>query len=195
MTSDSLLALGIDKKWLEPLVATFQKYNINTPKRQAAFIGQCSVESYHFTVLEENLNYSAKTLCQVWGSRFPTLEDAMPYEYKPEKLANFVYGNQYGNTEDGDGWKYRGRGLIQITFKDNYQRCGSSLVVDLVQNPDMLCDPHYAALSAGWFWHKKDLNSLADKQDFETMTKRINGGTLGLEDRKAQIAKTLKLLG
>jgi len=195
MNSTQLLALGIDAKWLEPLNQTFQKYDISTPARQAYFIGQCAHESGNFRVLEENLHYSAAALMRVWSSRFPDMDTAEKYANNPEKIANKVYGGRMGNVEDGDGWKYHGRGLIQLTGKDNYANCGSGLGVDHIDNPDMLITPEYAALSAGWFWNRKQLNLLADSRDYETMTKRINGGLLGLDDRKAKIAKALSVLG
>jgi putative chitinase len=197
MLESQLLALGIDGKWLEPLKETFEKYNIDTPKRQAAFIGQCMHESAGFKTLEENLNYSAKALMNTWPSRFPDLNTAMIYERQPEKIANKVYGGRMGNADEssGEGWKYRGRGIKQLTGKENYERCGSGLGVDLVSDPDKLLDPKYAALSAGWFWNKHNLNDLADKGDIETMTKRINGGLLGLDARKAAIQKAEFVLG
>ena len=197
MTEQQLQALGIDSKWLKPLEDTFAKYDINTPKRQAAFIGQCSHESRNFTRLEENLDYSPERLMEVWHSRFPDLPTAMKYAHDPVKLANKVYGGRMGNgpEETGEGFKYHGRGLIQLTGKELYGNCGSSIGVDLLSNPNLLNTPEYAALSAGWFWNKKGLNSLADSQDFETMTKRINGGLIGLDDRKAKIAKALSVLG
>ena len=134
---------------------------------------------------------------RVWPSRFPDLQTAMKYAHNPEAIANKVYGGRMGNgqEETGDGWKYHGRGLIQLTGKENYANCGSGIGVDLLSNPNLLNTPEYAALSAGWFWNKKGLNSLADSGDYETMTKRINGGTLGLDDRKAKIAKALSVLG
>ena len=197
LSSEKLQALGIDAKWLEPLEKTFAKYDINTPKRQAAFIGQCAHESNNFKTLEENLNYSPERLMAVWPSRFPDLATAMKYAHDPIKLANKVYANRMGNgsEESGDGAKYHGRGLIQLTGKELYGNCGSGIGVDLLSNPGLLGTPEYAALSAGWFWNKKGLNALADAQDYETMTKRINGGTLGLDDRKAKIAKALSVLG
>jgi putative chitinase len=195
MTYDQLDKLGIDHKWLAPLEATFVKYDISTPVRQASFIGQCAHESGNFRTLEENLRYSATALMRVWPSRFPSLDVAEKYANNPEKIANKVYSGRMGNTEEGDGWKYHGRGLIQLTGKENYVNCGSSLGVDLVGNPDWLLDPKYASLSAGWFWGKRGLNSLADSSDIETMTKRINGGLIGLDDRKAKIAKALSVLG
>jgi putative chitinase len=197
MLESQLLALGIDGKWLEPLKETFEKYQIDTPKRQAAFIGQCMHESNGFKILTENLNYSAKGLMATWPSRFPDLNTAMIYERQPEKIANKVYGGRMGNADEssGEGWKYRGRGIKQLTGKENYQRCSDALGVDLVENPDLLLEPKYAALSAGWFWNKHGLNDLADKSDIETMTKRINGGLLGLDARKAAIQKAESVLG
>jgi putative chitinase len=197
MLESQLLALGIDGKWLEPLKETFEKYNIDTAKRQAAFIGQCMHESGGFKLLEENLNYSAKALMATWPSRFPTEEMANQYARNPEKIANKVYGGRMGNADEssGEGWKYRGRGIKQLTGKENYQRCSEALGVDLVSDPDKLLDPKYAALSAGWFWNKHNLNDLADKSDIETMTKRINGGLLGLDARKVAIAKAESILG
>jgi len=197
MLESQLLALGIDGKWLEPLKETFEKYNIDTAKRQAAFIGQCMHESGGFKLLEENLNYSAKALMATWPSRFPTEEMANQYARNPEKIANKVYGGRMGNADEssGEGWKYRGRGIKQLTGKENYQRCSEALGVDLVSDPDKLLDPKYAALSAGWFWNKHNLNDLADKSDVETMTKRINGGLLGLDARKVAIAKAESILG
>ena len=197
MINEQIQELGIDTKWLQPLEDTFAKYDINTPERQAAFIGQCAHESGNFKTLEENLNYKPEALMRVWPSRFPDLATAMKYAHNPEAIANKVYGGRMGNgpEETGDGWKYHGRGLIQLTGKENYANCESSIGVDLLSNPNLLNTPEYAALSAGWFWNKKGLNALADAGDFETMTKRINGGTLGLEDRKAKIAKALSVLG
>ena len=195
MNSEQLQKLGIDPKWLESLNKTFEKYEINTPTRQAAFIGQCGHESANFKTLEENLNYSAKGLMATWPSRFPTKEIADQYARQPTKIAGKVYNGRLGNTSEEEAAKYLGRGLIQLTGKENYEHCGSSIGVDLVGNPDRLLDPEYATLSAGWFWNKKGLNSLADSGDIETMTKRINGGLIGLDDRKAKIAKALSVLG
>ena len=197
MNSSQLSALGIDEKWLDPLNETFQKYDISTPTRQAFFVGQCAHESGNFRILEENLRYSATALMRVWPSRFPNLEVANQYAGNAEKIANKVYAGRMGNSdeESGDGWKYHGRGLIQLTGKDNYANCGPSLGMDLLGNPDLLLEPKYAALSAGWFWGKKGLNALADAKDYDTMTKRINGGLIGLDDRKAKIAKAISVLG
>jgi putative chitinase len=197
MIESQLLALGIDGKWLEPLLKTFEKYEINTPRRQAAFIGQCGHESASFKVLRENLNYSAKGLTATWPSRFPNIEQAMEFERKPERIANKVYGGRadLGNTEDGDGWRFSGKGLIQLTGRNNFKTCGDALGVDLVANPELLIEPEYAALSAGWFWNKRGLNALADNEDWNTITKRINGGTHGLQDRIDRTHKAMDILG
>jgi putative chitinase len=195
MTYDQLDSLGIDHKWLAPLEETFVKYDISTPVRQACFIGQCAHESGNFKTLQENLNYSAEGLMKTWPSRFPTKEMADQYARQPAKIAGKVYNGRLGNTSEEEAAQYLGRGLIQLTGKENYANCGTALGIDLVGNPTFLIEPKYAALSAGWFWNKKGLNSLADSGDFETMTKRINGGLIGLEDRKAKIVKALSILG
>jgi putative chitinase len=194
MLESQLLALGIEGKWLEPLLETFEKYDISTPKRQAYFIGQCMHESGGFKQLKENLNYSAKGLMATWPSRFPDIDTAEKFERNPEKIANKVYAGRMGNTEDGDGAKYIGRGLIQLTGKENYANCGNAIGVDLVANPDLLATPKYAALSAGWFWNRKGLNAFADADDIDTITKRINGGLIGLNDRKAKVEMVSKYL-
>jgi putative chitinase len=194
MNTEQLKSLGIGEEWLEPLNETFEKYEINTPARQACFIGQCMHESGGFKLLKENLNYSAKGLVATWPSRFPNEEYAKEYARKPERIANKVYSGRMGNTEEGDGAKYIGRGLIQLTGKDNYKAVTEALGTDLLANPQLLEEPRYAALSAGWFWNKKGLNALADANDIESMTKRINGGLIGLDDRKAKIAMVSKYL-
>jgi putative chitinase len=194
MLEAQLLALGIEGKWFEPLQETFEKYQINTPKRQACFIGQCMHESGGFKFLKENLNYSAKALMATWPSRFPDADTAEKFARQPEMIANKVYSGRMGNTEDGDGAKYIGRGLIQLTGKDNYKAFGEAINEDLVSTPQLVEEPRYAALSAGWFWNKRGLNALADVMDVETMSKRINGGTIGMADRIAKINKVLDVL-
>jgi putative chitinase len=195
MTYDQLDSLGIDHKWLGPLEEAFAKYEINTPQRQACFIGQCAHESGNFKTLQENLNYSAEGLMKTWPSRFATKEIADQYARQPAKIAGKVYNGRLGNTSEEEAAKFLGRGLIQLTGKENYEHCGSSIGVDLLSDPNLLSDPKYATLSAAWFWNKKGLNALADANDIETMTKRINGGLIGLDDRKAKIAKALSVLG
>lgn len=194
MNNEKLNALGIEEKWLDGLNKCFDKYSINTPERQSCFLAQVMHESGGFKFLVENLNYSAKALMATWGSRFPDLDTAEKYEHNPEKIANKVYSGRMGNIEEGDGWKYRGRGLIQLTGRENYANFGSNVGVDVLSNPDLLATPEYATLSAGWYWNKRNLNDLADKMDVEGITKKINGGVNGLADRKARTEKVLAIL-
>ena len=146
-------------------------------------------------MLQENLNYSAEGLMKTWPSRFPTLDIANQYARQPAKIAGKVYNGRMGNTSEEEAAKYFGRGLIQLTGRDSYDRCGKALGVDLINQPQLLVEPNYAALSAGWFWNKTGLNALADVKDYETMTKRINGGLIGIDDRKSKIAKAISILG
>jgi len=196
MNVEQLHELGIDAKWFDPLLETFARFDINTPLRQAAFMGQCQHESGNFKTLQENLNYKPEALMRVWPSRFPDMETALEYAHNPEKIANKVYAGRMGNgdEESGDGWLYHGRGLIQLTGKDNYALCGDSLMLDLLRDPDILLTPQGAALSAGWFWRKHGLNECADVKEYILMTKRINGGNLGLEDRVAKMDTALGVL-
>jgi putative chitinase len=193
--SNALAALGIDPKWEGPLQATFDKYEINNARRQAAFLGQCAHESGNFKTLQENLNYSAEGLMKTWPSRFSTLEYANQYARQPAKIAGKVYNGRLGNTSEKEASEYLGRGLIQLTGKENYERCGLAIGIDLLSDPTLLLDPRYAAMSAGWFWNKKGLNELADAQEHGMITKRINGGTLGLDDRIAKTTKAAQALG
>ena len=183
-------------EWIDAINETFEKFDISSPERQACFLGQCAHESGGFTALSENLNYSAASLCRVWPKRFPTMNDGQNYEKNPQKIANKVYASRMGNgdEESGEGYAYRGRGLIQLTGKSNYQACGEALGVDLVENPDLVATPQYAALSAGWFWNKNKLNAYADKNDMEGLTKKINGGTHGIEDRVARTQAAIDVL-
>lgn len=197
ITAEQLKALNIGEEWLEPLTDVFHRYAINTPLRMAAFIGQCAHESGNFKTLQENLNYSAEALCRVWPSRFPSLEAAQPYHRNPDMIADKVYGGRMGNgtEETGDGSLYCGRGLIQLTGKDNYRMASDALGEDFVASPDLVCGPKYAALTAGWYWNKRGLNKEADAKDYVGMTKKINGGTIGLDDRVKHIAHALEVLG
>lgn len=194
MTEQQLIILGIDPKWEEWLNYTCRKYEIVTTIRQAHFVAQLSHESNWFRNLEENLNYSANGLISIWGSRFPDLAIAQQYARNPQKIANKVYGGRMGNTEEGDGWKFHGRGLIQLTGRENYKRCGDALGIDLTASPELLLTEKYACLSAGWYWNKKALNELADKNDYEGITKRINGGMTGLMDRIYKTKKVFEVL-
>ena len=169
--------------WVNSMNNVFPTYDINTPQRVAAFLAQCGHESGGWTVFEENLNYSAQGLCSIFKKYFPTLDSATPYARQPEAIANRVYANRMGNGDEtsGEGWKYRGRGLIQLTGKDNYTRCGKAIGADLViANPDYLLTIEGAVKSALWFWTANKINTFADKEDLVGMTKKINGGTNGL---------------
>lgn len=161
--------------------------SIDTPIRQAAFLAQAAHESNQLASLTENLSYSAARLRQVWPARFPTDQVAEAYANNPQKLASKVYASRMGNGDEasGDGWSYRGRGIFQLTGKDNYSRCATALGVDLIAHPDLVAGPEIAARSAAWFWYSKGLNSLADNEAIGPMTKIINGGTLGLNERTA----------
>lgn len=183
--------------YLDALNAALSEFDINTPLREAAFLAQTAYESQDFTRLVENLNYSAKRLTQVWPKRFPTLKKAQPYANNPEKLANFTYANRNGNGSEasGDGWKYRGRGFIQITGRANYQACGDALATDVIADPDMLAKPEFAFRSAAWFWGTHGLNPLADKADLKAITIRINGGTVGFEERRRLYTNVKAILG
>lgn len=199
MTSEQLAKLGINPDWLNWLQKTCDRYSINNTNRQAYFLGQCMHESGNFKILQENLHYSANGLKAVWGSRFPTDEIANKYANHPDMIANKVYAGRMGNgdEESGDGWKYRGRGIIQCTGKSLYQTLSDALNIDLINDPDMLLQQPYAVMSAGYFWNKKNLNELADQNNYEAtreMTKRINGGFNGLDDRILKIEQAKKVL-
>lgn len=169
---------------------------INTPQRIAAFVAQCAHESAGFSRLEENLKYTGNGLRRVFPKYFPTDELARQYELQPQKIANKVYGNRMGNgpEESGEGWKYRGRGLIQLTGKNNYIKCGRDIGLDLANNPDLLLYVSGAIKSALWYWKKNELNHYADEEDIEGMTKIINGGFNGLEHRKELYSQAISIL-
>ena len=163
-----------------------EEYEINTPKRVAAFLAQCGHESGGFVFVTENLNYSASGLQRVFPKYFPTMEIAKQYERNAKKIASRVYANRMGNGDEasGEGFKFRGRGILQLTGKDNYFWFAASLNMTPEQAVDYLETFEGAAQSACWFWETNKLNALADAGDFVTMTKRINGGTIGLKDRE-----------
>lgn len=196
VTADQLIKLKIDSKWVDPLNETFARFDISNPKRQAAFIGQCGHECGNFRILEENLNYRAETLMKLWKARFPTLEIANQYAKQPQKIANKVYANRMGNRDEasGDGYRFRGRGCIQTTGHANYYHAGQALGVDFVMEPDLVASPKYAALTAGFFWSTHGLNALSDIQDHKSITKRINGGFIGLADREEHTRMALAVL-
>lgn len=181
-------------KWFQPLTAAMYEFGIDTPRRQAYFIAQIGTESAGFTSVAESLNYSIAGLA-IFGSRLTQAQREQlgrkPGEpalssVRQAAIANLVYGGRYGNNLNGDGWKYRGRGLKQVTFHDNYAACEKALSIPLTDNPDLLLQDDNAARSAGWFWRANNCNQFADAGDVVGLTKRINGGTNGLDDRIAR---------
>ena len=196
VNKEQLTKLHIGEQWVDALNATFAKFDISTPVRQASFIGQCGHECGNFKVLEENLNYRAETLMKLWKSRFPTIEVANEYARNPKKIANKVYSSRMGNRDEssGDGYRFRGRGCIQLTGHANYFHAGNACGEDFVMNPDLVATPMYAAMTAGWFWNTHKLNQFADVRDYKTMTKKINGGFIGLDDRIKHINHALEVL-
>ena len=186
--------------WHEVLAQLLPDYEINTPQRIAAFIAQCAHESGGFMILKENLNYRPETLRKIFPKYFPTDDMARAYCAMPNKqeaIANRVYANRMGNGDEhsGDGYRYCGRGLIQLTGKDNYSFFAGSLGISVEEASEYLGTFEGAAQSACWFWETNNLNQYADSGDILTMTKRINGGTIGLEDRKKHYEHALHVLG
>ncbi|HMR30910.1 MAG TPA: peptidoglycan-binding protein [Geminicoccaceae bacterium] len=167
-----------------------------TPTRLHFFLAQLGHESGGLTVTAENMSYSAQRMTEVWPGRFPSLASARPFERNPERLANHVYANRMGNGPEGsgDGFRYRGRGYIQITGRDGYAEVGREAALDLVRQPDLAFAPEHALLVACGFWRWKGLNELCDTGDFEKVTRRINGGTTGMADRRAWLDKVRRTL-
>jgi putative chitinase len=202
VNAEQLRQLKIDPSLADPFNETFQRFGIVTPAQQASWIGQCGHECGNFRIMEENLNYRAPTLLKlfpqhpkrVWGF---TPESAAAYEKQPQKIANRIYGNRMGNRDEasGDGFRFRGSGFLQLTGMNNFFHAGQALGVDFIMQPELVRTPMYAAQTAGWFWQTHRLNQYADSGDILTMTKRINGGTIGLEDRKKHIEHALHVLG
>ena len=184
-------------QWYHALSMILPDYNIDTVPRAAAFIAQCAHESANFKFLKENLNYKAESLMRVWPSRFPNIDIARQYAMQPEKIANKVYCDRMGNGPEssGDGWRYAGKGLIQLTGKDNYSRFAESIETPVEEVAEYLLTFEGAVQSACWFWETNNLNQWADAGDILTLTKRINGGVIGLEDRKKHYAHALHVLG
>lgn len=181
-------------RWLPHLTAAMHRHGIDTPARAAHFLAQISVESGRLERLEENLNYSAERLMVVWPSRFKTHAEAARFAHNPQALANRVYGGRLGNTGPDDGWRYRGRGLKQLTGKANYQAYSEASGLDCVSDPDKLLEPGIAADSAAWFWASHGCSALADAGDVRGLTMRINGGLTGLGERAAMAAAALRAL-
>ena len=183
--------------WYEALEQLLPDYDINTPHRIAHFVAQCAHESGNFAFIQENLNYRAASLRGLFGKYFPTDELARAYEKKPEKIANRIYANRMGNGDEasGDGWRYRGRGLIQLTGKDNYTFFAGSLGIPVEEAADYLATFEGAAQSACFFWESNNLNRFADANDVRGLTKAINGGFIGLEDRIKHTNHALHVMG
>jgi putative chitinase len=185
------------EQWYEALCQILPDYEIDTPQRLAAFLAQTAHESGGYRAIKENLNYRAVTLRKVFPKYFPTDESAAQYAGKPEMIANKVYGNRMGNGDEssGDGYRYCGRGLIQLTGKDNYTRYAQSLEISVEEASEHLTTFEGCVQSAAWFWENNNLNQWADKGDILTLTKRINGGTIGLEDRIKHYNHAVHVLG
>ncbi len=172
-------------RWSEPLAVAMHHFEINTPLRQCHFLAQALHESVDLRSLEENLHYRPDRLRAVWPQRFDFAR-SLDYAGKPIDIANYVYAHRNGNGDEasGDGWRYRGRGLFQLTGRANYAECGAALGLDLLDNPDLLLKPDNAALSAGWFWQSRDCNDAADADNCAAVTRKINGGLNGLDARQ-----------
>lgn len=183
-------------EWHSALEQLLPEYNINTTQRQAAFLAQCAHESSNFEAIRENLNYRAESLQKTFHKYFPTPELAQQYAKQPERIANRVYADRMGNGDEssGDGYRYCGRGLIQLTGKNNYQAFADSMECSLESAVEYLATFEGAVQSACWFWETNNLNSLADAGDIKAMTKCINGGYIGLEDRKHHYEKIKEIL-
>jgi putative chitinase len=186
---------GDGERWHSALNNALDRWDINTPERAAMFLAQCAHESGGFKHLVENLKYSANALLRTWPNRF-TPEDAVRMAYDERQIAERAYGGRMGNGPEGggDGYRYRGRGIIQLTGRDNYDRCSKAFRVDFIAEPDLLERPEWAALSAGWFWATRGCNALADAGDFTAITQRINGGQNGAEDREHWLATVRAIL-
>jgi len=182
----------------EELLDVCTKFNINNPLRLSHFLAQCAHESNEFKVTQENLNYSAKRLLQVFPKYFDE-QSALEYERNPVSIASRVYADRMGNgPEDSqEGWEYRGRGYIQLTGKDNYRSFGQIVPEDIINNPDLVATK-YPLLSAAWFWHSRKLNEIADQGDNEnviaTITKKVNGGMNGIAERTEYFNRYYKVL-
>jgi len=191
------------EEWYEAALVLFEEYKINTPLRIAGFMAQCAHESADFTRLEENLNYSEKALNGVFGRYFGKgKRDAKDYARDPKKIANYVYQDEFrskrgalGNTNAGDGWRFRGRGIKQLTGRNNYKAFGKSVGITPEEAAEYVATPKGAIESACWFWKTNKLEKYADKDDNLGLTKKINGGTIGLEDRNRRYEEAKAILG
>lgn len=183
--------------WVEPMHNAMACFEISTPLRQAHFLAQVGEESDGFRVLVENMNFTtAERLYKVYPKDFKDVEEARPYVGQPERIANRVYLGNNGNGDEasGDGWRFRGRGLIQITGRGNYSQCAKAVGVDFVKSPELLAEPHYACMASAWFWYSRGLNKFADADDVKSVTLRVNGGFSGLEPRTRRLENAKKIL-
>ncbi|MBY4678751.1 LysM peptidoglycan-binding domain-containing protein [Marinobacterium arenosum] len=184
-------------RYLVPLNKQMARYGIDTPLRRAHFLAQIGHESGQLRFISENLNYSSQALRTLFSKYFPTEEMAEQCARQPQVIADILYANRMGNgpADSNDGWTFRGRGLIQLTGKDNYRSCGEAIGIDLLAKPQQLADePNCAAAGACWFWQSRNLNPLADRDDVRQITRRINGGYNGLADREALLARAKEVL-
>ena len=183
--------------WHEAIDQLLPEYDINTPARVAAFVAQCAHESGNFAFIKENLNYRAVSLMKTFGKYFPTMDLALQYEKRPEKIANRVYANRMGNGDEasGDGYRFCGRGLIQLTGRDIYTFFAGSLGIPVEDASEYLATFEGAAQSACWFWETNNLNCFADAGDIKGLTRAINGGYIGLEDRIRHYEHALHVMG
>jgi len=201
ITSEQLKRLSIDPSLADAFNETFDQFGLRTVEQKACWIGQCGHECGNFKIMEENLNYRAPTLLKLfpktakrqWGF---TPEEAVDYEKQPKRIANRIYGNRMGNRDEasGDGYRFRGSGFLQLTGHSNFYHAGQALGVDFVMEPELVRTPKYAAMTAGWFWQTHKLNQYADSADYKTLTKKINGGFIGLDDRIHHIEKAIRVL-
>ena len=181
--------------WHKAMVKVFPKYKIDTPERIAGFIAQTAHESLNFTILEENLHYRAETLDKIFPKYFVKAgRKAADYAKQPEKIANIVYGGRMGNNQPGDGYLFRGRGVIQLTGRDNYTNFGKTVNKSAEEVASYVTSKEGAIESACWYWNSRNINKAADAGDIVLMTKLINGGTIGLEDRKKHYLHALAVL-
>lgn len=186
---------GAAAMFAEPINAAMAEWGIDDANECASFLAQVGHESAHLTQLEENLNYSQRGLMATWPKRFPA-DVAARYARRPEAIANMVYANRLGNGDEasGDGWRFRGRGLIQCTGRNNYTLCGEALDLPLLQNPQLLLDPVNAARSAGWYWQIAGLDRFDDDDDAGDETRRVNGGANGMAERQEILNRALEIL-
>ncbi|MEI0447889.1 glycoside hydrolase family 19 protein [Brachyspira intermedia] len=194
LTKNQLIEIGIDEKWLEPLNNAFIKYHVTDINEKAMFLAQTTHESNNYKRLEESFNYKPKRLFEVFRKRVGTLENAKKLcDEGAKSIADFVYGGRLGNAKD-EGYKYRGRGIIQLTGKNNYEYYGKKINIDLVNNPNLAKEPDTAIEIALLFWKEKECGLYAKIGDVKTVTKLINGGYNGLADRQRRFDSILKIL-